>query len=256
MKKAGTFVAIAVAVVMAAIATPTAQRGGGRYQQQSYSGNVRYDGRFVFVRLSYPDWGRMPRWAHDHPRGEEHFLKIWGEITSAPSHVNESSIMSLADPDLFKFPVAYMCEPGYWQLQSDQEAKLLRDYLEKGGFLIFDDFRNGRGNNREWANFEYQMTRVLPEGRWVDLTPDHDIFHSFYEINSFSIIPQAYDEGPPAFRGYFKDNDPKKRLMVVAAFNTDLSEFWEFADSGYHPMAATNEAYKIGINLFMYGLTH
>jgi hypothetical protein len=243
---------VVIAVGLAAIATPTAQRGGGRYQQGSYSGNVRYDGRFVFVRLSYPDWGRMPRWAHDHPRGETHFLKMWSELTIAPSHVEESSVMALSDLDLFKFPVAYMCEPGYWQLQSDQEAKLLRDYLEKGGFMIFDDFRNFR----EWGNFEYQMTRVLPQGHWVDLTPDHRIFHSFYEINSFDMVPQAYDAGKPMFRGYFKDNDPNKRLMVVAAFNTDMSEFWEWSDTGYAPVEINNQAYKIGINLFMYGLTH
>ncbi len=253
MKRAGTFVAVAVAVIMAAIATPTAQRGGGRYQQPgSYSGNVRYDGRFVFVRMSYPDWGRMPRWAHDHPRGESHFLKIWSELTIAPSHTEQSSVMSFADPELFKFPIAYMAEPGYWQLQSDQEAKNLRDYLEKGGFMIFDDFRN----YREWGNFEYQMTRVLPEGRWEELTTDHPIFHSFYEINSFDIIPQAYDAGKPMFRGYFKDNDKNKRLMVVAAFNTDMSEFWEWSDTGYAPMEMNNQAFKIGINLFMYGLTH
>ena len=244
---------LTLVATFAAIATPSAQRGGGRYQQQSYSGNVRYDGRFVFVRLSYP-WfgGRGAPWAHDYPRGETHFLKIWEEITSAPSHVENSSIMGIGDPELYKFPVAYMAEPGYWQLSSDQEAKALHDYLEKGGFLIFDDFRNFR----EWGNFEYQMTKVLPEGRWVELTPKHDIFHSFYEINSFDIVPQAYDQGRPMFRGYFKDNDEKKRLMVVAAFNTDMSEFWEFADTGWAPMEVNNRAYQIGINLFMYGLTH
>jgi hypothetical protein len=252
MKRAGTAVAVAVAVIMAAIATPTAQRGGGRFQQGSYSGNVRYDGRFTFVRISYPDWGRMPRWAHDHPRGEEHFLKMWSELTNAPSHVNDSSVMSLSDSDIFKFPILYMCEPGYWQLQSDQEARSLRDYLDKGGFMIFDDFRNFR----EWSNFEYQMTRVLPDGRWEDLPIDHPIFHSFYEINTFDIIPQAYDQGRPTFRGYFQDNDKQKRLMVVAAFNTDMSEFWEWSDTGYAPVAMNNEAFKIGINLFMYGLTH
>jgi hypothetical protein len=252
MKRAGTFIAVAIAVILAAIATPTAQRGGGRYQQQSYSGNVTYDGRFAFVRISYPDWGRMPRWAHDHPRGEEHFLKMWSELTNAPSHVNESSVMHLGDPEIFKFPILYMAEPGYWQLQSDEEARSVRAYLEKGGFMIFDDFRNFR----EWGNFEYQMTRVLPEGRWEDLTIDHPIFHSFYEINSFDIIPQAYDQGRPTFRGYFQDNDKQKRLMVVAAFNTDMSEFWEWSDTGYAPVAVNNEAFKIGINLFMYGLTH
>ena len=34
---------------------PCAQRGGvRRVQPQSYTGNVRYDGKFVFVRMSYP----------------------------------------------------------------------------------------------------------------------------------------------------------------------------------------------------------
>ena len=253
MKRVGTFVAVAIAILMATIATPTAQRGGGRYQQQSYSGNVRYDGRFTFVRVSYPYWGgRGAPWAHDYPRGETHFLKIWSEITATPSHVEESSVMSLSDPEIFKFPILYMCEPGYWQLSSDQEAKAVRDYLEKGGFMIFDDFRNFR----EWGNLEYQMTRVLPEGRWEDLTIDHDVFHSFYEINSFDIIPQAYDAGRPMFRGYFQDNDKHKRLLVIAAFNSDMSEFWEWSDTGYAPMEMNNQAFKIGINLFMYGLTH
>ena len=69
-------------------------------------------------------------------------------------------------------------------------------------------------------------------------------------------MPQAYDAGKPMFRGYFKDNDPNKRLLVVAAFNTDMSEFWEWSDTGYAPVEINNQAYKIGINLFMYGLTH
>jgi hypothetical protein len=242
---------IAAIVVLAAAATPHAQRGAN-FRSQSYSGNVAYDGRFVYVRLSYPWWGgRLAPWAHDWPRGEEHFLKIWGEITCAPSHITESSIMSIGDPELFKFPVAYMAEPGRWSLSSDNEAKALRDYLEKGGFVIFDDFRN-----QDWANFEYQMTKVLPEGRWVDLDKDSPIFHSFFEISSLDIIPQAYDAGRPMFRGYYQNNDPTKRLMVVAAFNTDMSEFWEWSDQGYAPMDVTNEAYKIGINLFMYGITH
>ncbi len=250
--RTGTLLAVAAVVGLAAVATPHAQRGASRAQSQSYSGNVPYDGRFVFVRLSYPWWGgRGAPWAHDWPRGETHFLKIWGEITAAPSHITESSIMSLSDPELFKFPVAYMAEAGFWSLSSDDEARALRAYLQKGGFLIFDDFRN-----RDWANFEYQMTKVLPDGRWEDLDANHPIFHSFFEINSLDIIPQAYDAGRPMFRGYYQDNDRTKRLMVVAAYNTDISEFWEWSDTGYAPMDVTNEAYKIGINLFMYGITH
>jgi len=242
--------AICVIACLLAVATPRAQRGYGRYTQ-SYSGNVRYDGRFVFVRLSYPWYGgRGAPWAHDWPRGEEHFLKILSEITAASSHVAESSIMGLSDPELFKFPVAYMAEPGFWSM-SDADVSALRAYLTKGGFLILDDFRG-----RDWSNVELQLSKVFPEGRWEELTANHPIFHSFFEINSLDIIPQAYDQGRPSFRAYFENNDPNKRIMVIAAFNTDMSEFWEWSDSGYAPIDVTNEAYKLGINLFMYGMTH
>ena len=234
-------------VAATVIATPLAQRG----YSQSYSGNVRYDGKFVFVRLSYPWYGgRGAPWAHDWPRGEEHFLKIFSEITSVPLHVTESSIMSLGDPDLFKFPVAYMAEPGFWGM-GDEEVRNLRNYLLKGGFLILDDFRN-----RDWGNVDLQFSRMFPQGQWVDLDASHPIFHSFFEINSLDIIPQAYDAGRPIFRGMYEDNDPSKRMLVVAAYNTDMSEFWEWSDRGYAPIDVTNEAYKIGINLFMYGIMH
>jgi Domain of unknown function (DUF4159) len=238
---------LAVLVTVFGIASPFAQRG----YRQSYSGNVRYDGKFVFVRLSYPwGYGRGAPWAHDWPRGETHFLKIFSELTSVQAHVTESSIMSLSDPDLFKFPVAYMAEPGYWSM-GDDEVRNLRDYLLKGGFLILDDFRN-----REWANVDLQFSRMFPQGQWVDLDASHPIFSSFFEINSLDIIPQAYDAGRPMFRGMYEDNDPSKRMFVVAAYNTDMSEFWEWSDTGYAPMEVNNEAYKIGINLFMYGLMH
>jgi hypothetical protein len=238
---------LAIVVAASVIATPAAQRGYSR----SYSNNVRYDGKFVFIRLSYPWYGgRGAPWAHDWPRGEEHFLKIFSEITSVQMHVAESSIMSLSDPELFKFPVAYMAEPGFWGM-GDDEVNNLRNYLLKGGFLILDDFRN-----RDWGNVDLQFSRMFPQGQWVDLDASHPIFHSFFEINSLDIIPQAYDAGRPVFRGMYLDNDPNKRMFVIAAYNTDISEFWEWSDQGYAPIDVTNEAYKIGINLFMYGITH
>jgi hypothetical protein len=238
---------LAIVVAASIIATPSAQRGYSR----SYSNNVRYDGKFVFIRLSYPWYGgRGAPGAHDWPRGEEHFLKIFSEITSVQMHVAESSIMGLADPELFKFPVAYMAEPGFWGM-GDEEVNNLRNYLLKGGFLILDDFRN-----RDWGNVDLQFSRMFPQGQWVDLDANHPIFHSFFEINSLDIIPQAYDAGRPMFRGMYLDNDPNKRMFVVAAYNTDISEFWEWSDQGYAPVDVTNEAYKIGINLFMYGITH
>lgn len=217
---------------------------------------VTYDGRFVFVRLRYAMEGgggfgfrREPPWAHDYPRGERNFTKILDEITFISPHLEESSILDLDDPALCDYPFAYMSEPGFWTL-TDGEAAGVRSYLAKGGFVIFDDFRG-----YDWENFTAQMRRVLPEGRFVALDAAHPVFHSFFEIDSLEFV-QYYDEGPPEFFGLFEDNDPARRLMVIANYNNDLSEYWEFSDTGFVPIDLSNEAYKLGVNYVVYAMTH
>ena len=250
-----------LALVVACASTIVAQRrggfgGGGRYGRQTILPNAPYDGRFTFVRLRYgPDYGYVTQgmqWSHDYPAGERHFMKILGEVTYLNPHTEETNILPFDSPDLFKYPVAYMAEPGFLTL-TDTEVAGFRAYLLKGGFVIFDDFAERRGG---WDTFEMQIRRVLPEGRWVDLDASARIFHSFFEINDLDIIPQYYDTGRPVFRGIFEDNDPNKRLLVMVNYNTDISEFWEFSDTGIKPIAENNEAYKLGVNYIIYGMTH
>ena len=45
------------------------------------------------------------------------------------------------------------------------------------------------------------MQRVLPGARFVEMEPRIPIFHSFFEIDSLEHFPQAYNAGPPIFRG-------------------------------------------------------
>ena len=85
----------------------------------------------------------------------------------------------------------------------------------------------------------------------------HDpIFHVFFDITTLDIIPQFYDRGAPILYGLYEDNDPMKRLMAIVNFNTDVSSFWEFSSRGYAPVDSSNEAYKLGVNYLIYGLTH
>lgn len=239
-------------LVAAAAATALAQRGGSQYGRQSYSGNPRYDGKFVFVRMSSPsnNFRGQPMWAHDYPTGEENFMKILTTISNVRGRVGESSIMSFSDPDIFKNAIIYLCEPGVWSM-TDADVANLRAYLQKGGFMIVDDFRY-----RDWGTFDYQMNRVFPDLRAIDLTPKHPIFHTFFDIDDFSIVRNYYDPPPPIFRAYFEGNDDRKRMMVMVNYNTDISEYWEWSDKGYRPIEDSNEAFKIGVNEFIYGITH
>jgi hypothetical protein len=236
---------IAALVVMAATSTAVADDDL----------KADYDGRFSFVRVSYSMGGdlasgrfrREPPWHHDFPRADFHFLKILDEITNVETFVDEGNIMTLDDPDLSMFPIAYMSEPGYWS-PSEAEAAGLRNYLKKGGFIIFDDFRTVHNQN-----LFAQMRVVLPDAVWRPLTTDHPIFHSFFEIKSLEV--DSY-YGRAEWLGLFEDNDPNKRLMAVANSNHDLGEYWEFSDTGYMPVDLSNDAYKFGVNYVVYGMTH
>jgi hypothetical protein len=238
-----------------------AQFGGrGRFVVRP---NIPYDGRFTFVRLNYTTapggywYSGWPAWGHGYPLAEQNLMRIMNEVSFLGPHMDEINTLSLDDPELYRYPIAYIIEPDWWAMK-DSEAKALRDYLQKGGFVIVDDFkgrgfRTGYGSG--WDVFETNMKRALPEGRFVDLDVSHPIFHSFFEIASLD-IPQAYIGGRPIFRGLFEDNDPTKKLQMIVNFNTDISQFWEWSGTGLRPIADTNESYKLGVNYIVYGLTH
>jgi uncharacterized protein DUF4159 len=223
--------------------------------------NIPYDGRFTFVRLNYTTapggyfYRGEPAWAHGYPIAEQNLMAIMNEVSFLGPHVKEINSLRLDDPALFRYPIAYVIEPDWWTM-TDNEAHALRDYLQKGGFLIVDDFkgRNFRGGGG-WEVFEQNMKRALPQGRFVDLDISHPIFHSFFEIKSLD-IPQAYVNGDPLFRGLFEENDPTKRLQIMVNFNTDISQFWEWSGTGFRSISDTNESYKLGVNYLIYGLTH
>jgi len=234
---------------------------------ESTNRNIPYDGRFTFARLRYTTgpggyyYCGLPAWAHGYTscrggsRAEESLMKILNELTYLNPHIEDSVVLAVDDPQLMKYPIAYMTEAGFWTLD-DKEAAAFRAYLQKGGFAIFDDFRDPPRGGGGWENFEANMRRVIPGAQFIDMNPSQAIFNAFFAIGSFDIIPQAYDQGRVVIRGLFEDNDPTKRLMAIANFNTDISDFWEFSATGFRPIDESNEAYKLGVNYIMYGMTH
>jgi len=260
--------AIVCASLISVAAAALAQREFGDFGFQrgrlQVLPNIPYDGRFTFVRISYETapggyWaGGRPSWAHGYPLAERNLMKIMNEVSYLGAHDEEINTVTLDDPQLARYPVAYIIEVGWWTL-TDREAAALRAYILKGGFVIVDDFKlpGWRGiEGGGWEPFAENMKRVLPEARFVEMQATHPIFHAFFEINELDNFPQAYNSGQPIFRGIFEDNDPNKRLQVIVNYNTDISQYWEWSGRGFRPFDQTNEAYKLGVNYLIYGLTH
>jgi hypothetical protein len=243
--------AVVCALLVLAAVTAFAQSTG------DFARDVEYDGRFTFVRLrwqsgsslGYGRRGMSNAWNHDYPRAEQHLTKILDAVTYIDARTDASRILTLDDPELFKYPIAMMWEPGFWVL-TDGEAAAFRAYLLKGGFAIFDDFEY-----EQWNNFEAQMRRILPDAQFIEVDHTHPIFDTFFRMKRIDFPHPMYGI-KPTYYGIFEDNDPTKRMMVIANYNNDVAEYWEWSDTGLLPIDMSNEAYKLGVNYVVYGLTH
>jgi Domain of unknown function (DUF4159) len=238
------------AVLALGLAIPAVAQFGRRYIPAA-AAPVDYNGQFVIVRLWYP---RYPGWSYDYPDMEQNFTLILRDISLLPAFPNGSNIFRMDDPELLKFPIAYLSEPGYWY-PSESEVLGLRQYLAKGGFLIVDDFHF----DNEWDVFERAMRRVLPDARIDRLNASHPVFNSFFSIKSLD-IPYPGSLGEQGLMGEFygihEGNEPSKRLMVVIDYNMDIGDYMEHSGQGWYSVDPTNEAFKFGVNYLMYGLTH
>ncbi|MCU0636686.1 MAG: DUF4159 domain-containing protein, partial [Gemmatimonadaceae bacterium] len=166
-------------LVVALLALPLVAMSAQRFRRGSPGAspnpNVRYDGRFTFVRIKFEPLGGGwdLKWDHDYPTAETHLMKILQEVSSVKPHLEGTNILTFADTGLFAYPVAYVSEPGYWGMSAAELAGV-QAYVKKGGFIIFDDFAGGH-----WVNFERRWREAFPDLVPVKLDTSHPIFDAF-----------------------------------------------------------------------------
>lgn len=255
------YLAIGTAGTLAPLAVRTAlveQYCYTQWEDVTAIDNAPYDGRFTFFRVRFEPsstfgggrgrrGGGDKKWDHDTPRAERHLMKILEEITTLRPKMDCGAIFAFGEAESFKYPIAYVSEPGFWT-QSEEEVRGIREFVAKGGFIIFDDFAA-----QGWYNFEEQWRRAFPDLRVQPLPRTHPIFDAFYDLSG-TALPKAY--GVAEWFGVFEDNDPTGRLIAVVDYNADLGELMEFSDEAYVPIDLSNEAYKIMTNYMIYAMTH
>jgi hypothetical protein len=216
---------------------------------------------FTFARLEYESIGwRGGGWTTDYPEADEHFimgLRDWCQSTLAIS--DDPTSCAPGDKDLFKHPFVYIVEPGRMEL-STEDAANLREYLTRGGFLMLDDF----WGEYEWRNVQEQMRKVFPEYPIRELPLDHPIFHCYFDINEVVQVPMFFnwlrngityerDGYVPHYEGI---TDETGRVMVFIARNCDNGDAWEWIDDPRYPLKYGLAAYRLGMNLIVYAMTH
>jgi hypothetical protein len=232
------------------------------YRENGYRGFGRSVGRDYKCpefggRNFFPPQG--VGWSMDSPGADCKFMGGVHRLTGLNVYPNPNMI-EILDDSLFNFPYAYVVEPGGMDL-TKEEAEQLREYLLRGGFIHADDF----WGLQEKENFEYEMKKVFPEYSFEVLRLDEEVFHTFFDIDEIIQIPgqDAGCYGGPTFersddreaRVYGLRND-KGRLMVVATYNSDLGDAWEYMDLPCYPAKYSGQAYRLGLNFMIYAATH
>ena len=225
---------------------------------------------FTFARLRYSseDGGRRRNgggnWTTDYPDADLNFSFRLQQLTSL--QVNpQAAIVDIQAEQMRHYPFIYMIEPGHIAL-TEVEARVMRDYMMNGGFIMVDDF----WGEEEWETFQLALKQIFPDRGFQELPLDHEIFRMVFPLKVKPQIPsvghamagraqgitaERFDAQTPHYRAIFDD---KKRMIMLICHNTDLGDGWEEegTDPWYFREFSEKYAYPLGINIVFYALTH
>ena len=210
-------------------------------------------------------------WRTDYPYGEINLSIRFSELTRTrvswigarqPNHY----VVRLTDDALFQCPFTIASDVGTIGMLPE-EARRLRLYLLKGGFLWVDDF----WGTLAWEQWSHEFDKVLPSSEYPieDVPLSDPIFQSQFIV---SRVPQITNIGfwrrsggretsergddsrVPHFRAV---RDAHGRIMVVMTHNTDVADSWEREgeDPGFFYQFSPN-GYALGINVLLHAMTH
>ncbi|MCM8531284.1 MAG: DUF4159 domain-containing protein [Lentisphaeraceae bacterium] len=220
---------------------------------------------FCFARVRYSSWGRGNRWATDYPDSDLNFSYRLQQMTTIKVDPNPV-IVEFTEPEIANYPFLYVVEPGRMDL-TPEERKGAKDYLDNGGFILFDDF----WGYEAWENLKYNFKRIYPDRDFVELDVKHPIFNMVYNFDKKPQVPainvaingraegitwEMGEEGRHVhYQALFDDNG---KMIALACHNTDLGDGWEREgeNAWYFKEFSEKKAFPMGVNIITYILTH
>jgi hypothetical protein len=252
---------------------PFHQFEGVEYSSFEVPTDWKEPGEWAFARLMFPSGpndgyrGRfdgdfrqgLSLWTQDYPRADRYFSLALRRLSRIQVRSVEQPIDVEDGTEVYNFPWLYAVQVGEWGL-TPAEAKVLRDYLLRGGFFMADDFHG----DYEWEMFQQRIKYVFPDRPIVEIEDGDPIFHTVFDITDRLQLPGAAHLGPGCkncasggrgahWRGIFDD---KGRIMVAISYNSDVGDAWEYADDPRYPEAFANVAIRLGVNYVVYAMTH
>ena len=195
-----------------------------------------------FIRLQY----RGGDWDQDMGRGADNNLLIKFHEWTGLKVAKETEHREIARLKFFpkkKSPPFVFLTGSKGMSVSDTEVKILRDYCEKEGGMLFID--NGGGYFD--GQVKSLLRRVFPNKPLVDIPNDDAIYQK----------PYVFPDGAPPFwhhSGYRALGVRDEGRWMVFYHPGDINDAWKDDHSGATAEVA-DQAYKLGVNVIYYAFT-
>jgi len=245
MKRSRLVVAGLLALLVAGLAA--GQFRGRRFMIND--DNVAPPTEFVGMRWHFGTNGAIGHmgWSHNYPRSEVHLNEFIGRTTKVDVEDNSYRLLELSSPEIFNYPFAYISEPGEMELTED-EVENLREYIDRGGFILIDDF-----DTWHMDNLREEMLRVFPDRVFQRLSIDDPIWDLVYKVENLESMAPYTAGGTPTYYGLVNSEG---QIAIVACHNNDLANFWDWYGTPQYPLRPSTDAFRMGTNFVVHSMTH
>jgi hypothetical protein len=206
---------------------------------------------FIAMRWHFGTNGAIGHmgWSHNYPYSEVNLNEYIGRNTSVDVEDNSYRLLELSSPEIFDYPFAYISEPGEMEL-TEEEVVNLREYIDRGGFILIDDF-----DTWHLDNLREEMLRVFPDRVMQRLAIENPIWDLVYKVEDLNSMA-PHTAGGQNGTGYYALVNSEGQIAVVACHNNDLANFWEWYGSPNYPLRPSADAFRMGTNFVVHSMTH
>jgi len=193
-------------------------------------------------------WFGHRGWAHNYPNSDENLNGFIARSTGIDVDVLSYRIVELGSDEIFDYPFAYVSEPGEMALTA-QEIRNLREYVERGGFILMDDF----DGPAQIGNMKAEVKKALPDRNFLPISTDHIFFNIQFQLDDLNGMSPYVPGGEISYHGIYNASGD---IAIAAGYNNDLANFWEWYALGQMPLKPSTDAFRLGANAVIYSMTH
>lgn len=187
-------------------------------------------------------------WSHNYPESDRNLNEFLERATNIDLRIESYRIVELGSDEVFDYPFAYISEPGEMEL-TGQEVHNLREYIERGGFILMDDFDGAD----QWNQMHSQIIKTFPGKDFTPIPGDHSVYTAHTPLENLQAMSDHVPGGAITYYGLYDDTG---RLAIMAGHNNDLANFWEWYSNGRMPLKPSTDAFRLGTNAVVYAFSH